>query len=90
MQNNETDKQIQELCLEGLSNENKSIIHYALTALQTECERHRWAAHIHPSMYNDSMKNYYSSIALKCAELKNTIEACTEPDNISLLKHFSN
>ncbi len=86
---NETATQIQELCLESLSNENKSIIHYALTALQTECERHRWAAHIHPSMYNDAMTNYYSNVALKCTELKNTIEAYTDPENISLLKYFT-
>lgn len=85
----ETTLKIQELCFEGLTDENKSVIHYALTALQTECERHRWAAHIHPTMYNDAMTNYYSKVSLKCAALKDAIELSIEPEKISLLKYFA-
>ncbi|MCC6634546.1 MAG: hypothetical protein IT251_03490 [Chitinophagaceae bacterium] len=89
MQTSTTTSQIQELCLEALTNDNKSIIHYALTALQTECERHRWAAQIHPTMYNEAMIAYYNNITNKCAEIKSTIELSIEPENISLLKYFS-
>lgn len=79
----------QETALDWLPTETKAILYYALKGLQNEAERSIWANEVKPMDYSSQMIDYYKNIAVKCAGLAKHLAQNTEPEQLSLLNHFS-